>query len=112
MATLRAGSLNRKVTIQQQGEGQDEIGQPVMGWMDVAQVWANIAAKSGLETASSDTQVSTARYSIRIRYRPGVTAAMRVVHGAAVYQIDAVLHDEANRQHTDLVCERLDTVNG
>ncbi|MYZ44213.1 phage head closure protein [Schauerella aestuarii] len=109
---LRAGSLNRAVVIQKEIGEQDAAGQPVDAWVDVATAWANIAAKSGLEVAASDSQVSAARYSIRIRYRPGITAAMRVIHAGAVYGIQAVLHDEAGRQHTDLVCERLDTANG
>lgn len=30
---------------------------------------------------------------------------MRVLHGETVYQIKAVLPDEARRDHVDLVCE-------
>lgn len=112
MATLRVGRLNRKIMLQRLAEGQDENREPLTDWVDVAAVWANIAAKSGLETTLSDTSVSIARYSIRIRYRPQTTAAMRVMCGSAIYQINAVLHDEAYRQYTDLVCERLETANG
>ena len=45
------------------------------------------------------------RASIRIRRRDDITAAMRVVHGAKVYDIKAVLPDEHGRGFLDLVCE-------
>jgi len=103
---MRAGTLNRLVKIQRADPeaGRDSIGQPIPGWADVAQVWANIAVKSGLEVAAAGTEVSAARYSIRIRYRPGLTADMTVLHGPRRFRIEAVLNDESGRDHTDLVC--------
>lgn len=104
---LPAGTLNRRISIEERGPGRDSLGQPLVNapWVPVASVWANIAAKSGLQTAAAGGEVSVARYSIRIRYRPAVNAAMRVVYQGQIYDIQAVLHDEAGRQHTDLVCE-------
>ncbi|GAB3763483.1 hypothetical protein GCM10028796_17050 [Ramlibacter monticola] len=103
---MRAGTLNRQVTIQQPGATQDELGQPIPGdWTTLATVWANIRHLNGLETVKAGAETATVRASIRIRYRTDVTAAMRVVHGATTYQIKAVLPDEAGRQHVDLACE-------
>jgi len=104
---IAAGTLNRRITIEKRGPDRDSLGQPLVNapWVPVATVAANIAAKSGLQTAAAGGEVSVARYSIRIRYRPAVNDAMRVVYQGEVYDIQAVLHDEAGRQHTDLVCE-------
>ena len=106
---MQAGRLNSRVTIKQLTDGQDEIGQPVQMWTDLATVWANIKHKSGSETIKADQDVSIVQASIRIRRRTDVTAAMRVHHGATVYEIRAILPDEDRREHVDLVCER---VNG
>jgi SPP1 family predicted phage head-tail adaptor len=102
---LSAGKLNSRVRIEQRESGRDGIGQPLTGWVEHATVWANIAAVSGLETVKSNAEVSVARYSIRIRCRPSVTAAMRVVYGSNIYAIRTVLHDVAGREYTDLVCD-------
>ena len=40
---MKAGTLNRRVTIQRRVPGQDEAGQPIDTWEDMATVWANIA---------------------------------------------------------------------
>lgn len=105
---MRAGSLNSRVTIQRLTAGQDAIGQPVETWTTLATVWASILIKSGAESIKADKDVSIVQASIRIRRRTDVTAAMRVIYGAVVYQIKAVLPDEQNKDRTDLVCEVID----
>lgn len=101
----QAGKLNSRVTIQAPGTAQDDAGQPLAAWSDVATVWANIALKSGLETIKGDAPVSVVQASIRIRYRTDLNAGMRVVHGSTQYDIRAVLPDNGRREFTDLVCE-------
>ena len=97
--------LNRKATLQHLVEGQDEAGQPVTTWANLATVWANIKHLSGVETIKANAETSAVKASIRIRYRTDLTAAMRVVHGATTYEIKAVMPDEAGREFADLVCE-------
>lgn len=101
---MQAGKLNSRVTIQRPGTAQDGTGQPIIAWVDVATVWAHIVHKSGLEMIKADAPVSVVQASLRIRYRTDIDAGMRVVHGATVYDIRAVLPDAARRDFTDLVC--------
>lgn len=103
---MRAGQLNRLVTIQRLTQIKDEIGQIIgTDWTDVATVWANIRHLSGAEAIKADAPTSKVRASIRIRYRAGIDAGMRVLHGSTAYDIQAVLPDEIGRRHIDLVCE-------
>lgn len=102
---MRAGQLKNRVTIQQQSTVQDSIGQPVNTWTTYATVWADIRHKSGVEAIKSGEVTSTVKASVRVRYKSGITAAMRVAHGSVVYQIKAVLRDEQNKDYMDLVCE-------
>jgi SPP1 family predicted phage head-tail adaptor len=103
--TLDAGLLNRRCIVQQPSTESDEVGQPIPGWTDVAKVWADIRMKSGLEAIKAGSPVSTLQASIRVRYRGGITAGMRVTHGGAIYNITAVLPDVARREFLDLICE-------
>lgn len=102
---MQAGRLNRRCVIQQPGTVRDELGQPIHGWTDVATVWASIRHLSGVESIKADATVSTVKASIRIRWRPGLNAGMRVVHDAQVYNVEAVLPDVGGREFVDLVAE-------
>lgn len=99
------GRMNRRVVLQLQGLGRDEIGQPNDSWVDVVSIWADIRHQSGLEAVKADASVSMTKASIRIRYRSGVQAGMRVMHAGVVYSIVAVLPDVSGREYIDLVCE-------
>ena len=102
---MQAGRLNRRCTLQAPGTAQDELGQPNPGWTDVATVWADIRMKSGLESIKAGAPVSVVQASIRVRYRAGITAGMRVVHNLQAFNIVAVLPDVGGREYVDLVCE-------
>ena len=104
---MQAGRLNRRVTLQAPGTATDEIGQPIPGWTDVATVWGDIRLKSGLEALKAGAPVSTVQASIRIRYRAGINAGMRVVHNLVAYNIVAVMPDLSGREFIDLACEQV-----
>lgn len=105
--SLSAGQLNTRISIEKRGEVRDAWGQPIPGaWLPVASVWANVRHLSGSEAIKADAVTSTVRASIRIRYREDLDAGMRVLIGAAVYEIAAVLPDLVRREHVDLVCSR------
>lgn len=102
---MQAGLLNRRVTLQAPGTTQDELGQPIPGWTDVATLWADIRMKSGLESIKAGAQVSVVQASIRVRYRAGITAGMRLTHNLQAFNIVAVMPDVGGREYVDLVCE-------
>lgn len=104
---MNAGQLNNRVMLQAPAAGVDLIGQPVAAWADVAPLWANVRYLSGIATLKADAQSAMAKASIRIRYRTGITTAMRVTHGATVFRITAVLPDEQRREFVDLTVEAI-----
>lgn len=101
---MRAGQLNRRITLQAPVTGQDEYGQPLTGWTDVATVWASITDMTGREYIAAAAVQASVQTRITIRYRAGIVAAMRVLHGADVYNVEAVL--ERDSQVLNLMCLR------
>jgi SPP1 family predicted phage head-tail adaptor len=101
---MRIGKLNRRISLQARVALPDAAGQDVITWTEVAKPWADIRYVNGKEYATSGTTVSGATVSIRIRYRTGLDASMRVVHRGAIYSVLAVLPDEEDRDHLDLAC--------
>ena len=100
---MKAGDLRNRITIQSQSNVQDANGEMLTDWSDVALVWASIKHVSGLSAIKSGMDVSSVKASIRIRHRTGINAGMRILHGAAVYTIEAVLPSE-RREFLDFVC--------
>ena len=92
---MNPGRLNRRITVQQQSSVQDEVGQPVQTWADHASLWADVRTQGGLEAIKAGG----------VRMVAGINAGMRVLLGESVYNITAVLPDEAGRRHMDLLCE-------
>ncbi len=95
---MRSGMLRHRVMLQRLRQGQDAYGGPVEQWEDVATVWASLEAMSGREFFASQQAQSEITQRIRIRYRPDVTADMRVVHGGTVFNVVAPLPDNRGRE--------------
>lgn len=101
---MKSGELRYRVTLQSHSQTQDSTGEILRTWVDVAPVWASIRFVSGISAIKADMDVSTVKASIRIRYRTGISAGMRVLHGGDVYEVQAVMPNMAGR-YIDLVCE-------
>jgi SPP1 family predicted phage head-tail adaptor len=88
---MHTNQFNRKVTLQVPAAGQDAYGEPLTGWTNVVTVWASIVDVTGREYLAAAATQNAVQTKITIRHRSGVLPAMRVVHGADVYSIEAVL---------------------
>lgn len=89
---MQAGKLRHRVTIQRRATGSPDrtaSGAPDDTWIDVATVWAAIEPLRGREFLESQTINAAITVRIRIRYRAGIDAAMRAVHGSTVYALEA-----------------------
>lgn len=101
---MRAGTLDQRIVIERLEQGQDALGQPINAWVPVFTVWAAVEPLQGREYIAAQAVQSEVEARIRMRYRPGVTAAMRVKHGADLYGITAVIHVKSAKQELQLMC--------
>lgn len=97
-------TLNRKVKLQSLTAGQDEYGAPSTVWTDTATVWASVDDLTGREYVAAGGTQNAVTTKITIRYREGVVPAMRVLHGAFVYTVEAVLGQD--QKSLILMCVR------
>ena len=58
MSALRAGQLNRRITLQRPSSAQDSFGAVQSTWIDVATVWADIQPLSGRELENARRMAS------------------------------------------------------
>lgn len=90
---MRAGYLNKRITIQQLTDERDETGGVVNTWTEVCKAWASIEPLKGAEFLSAkevDAQVTT-RIRMRQRKDVTITSDMRVVYGSRIFEIDSVI---------------------
>lgn len=103
---MQAGKLRHRVTLYSPIDTQNgTTGALTRTWDDEGDVWADIRYQRGVEAINADRIVSTAKCSVRIRYRGDVAASWKVVHGDKEFNIVAVLNDPTGRQYLDLACE-------
>lgn len=103
-----AGKLNRRITIQSPSETKDEYGQPTTDWTDVGWPWASIAAPTSKEVyALGPGFTAQVTHKIVIRWREGVTSAMRVVYRGRIFQIQTVSDPDEGRVQLNLMCLEL-----
>ena len=107
--TLEAGTLNRRVSLQQRQETPTGTGGSTIAWVEIAKVWANIRMLNGIETVKADFPVSVAKASIRIRWREDIDPTWRVVYVSngktMTFDVKAVLPDLVGREFVDLSVE-------
>ena len=102
--------LNKRITLQVMGPTQDAAGQPVAAdWANFiadgdGKLWAEVRDVSGREFVAAGATQNKVMTTITIRYRAGVAAKMRVLHGTDVYSIEAVLGQD--QRTLALMCSR------
>jgi SPP1 family predicted phage head-tail adaptor len=78
---VKAGTLDRRVTLQRQFSTRDAYGGETISWIDVATVWASVSAISGREFLQSQQIEGETTYKVVIRWLAGITTSkLRVVY--------------------------------
>ncbi len=75
-------------------------------WVDVCTEWASIRPVSASEIIKSRREEMIISHRIKIRYRSGITSAMKIIYGSREFDINSVINiDEANREIEILATE-------
>ena len=77
---MEAGKLKHRITVQRPEKTRSATGQMMPGWADVCTVWAEIQCTDSKAVDGEGAIQHEGLYRIYIRYRPGITAEMRVLY--------------------------------
>lgn len=102
---MSARRLNRVVSIQRRSTTQDATGQQVTTWsMLLPSVSAEILPLSGRELMAAQAVRAEVDHQVTIRYRPGITAADRLVYQGRVFNIHAVMDQDTRHVWLTILC--------
>lgn len=104
---MRAGRLDRLVTIQSNAPTQSATGAALDSWSDLATVWAARLDGKGREFFEAAQVKAEAATIYRIRWRDDVTAGMRILDGAEIWDIQSVALIGGRREALEVVATRL-----
>lgn len=105
--SIRAGRLNKRITVQQATETRNSVGDPIPSWTTYAIRWASVEPLNGREYfAAKQTQSET---SIRMRLRydsvtKSVTTKMRVSWDSRFFDIESVIRPRERGDEVILMC--------
>lgn len=102
--SIKAGDLRHKVILQRPQDRVNEKGRRITDWQDVATVRAGKADVSGREFYQAQAFHAEDVVTFTLRWRDDVTAAWRLVHRGAVYNILEVNHLGYMRDFMRLKC--------
>lgn len=107
---MRAGTLRERITWQTFTVVQDEHGEPIETWVDVATVWASVLGRaSGERFISGAEQVMAAvSHTVRIRYRDDLTVQMRGIwRGNRYLYIENIIDPDGRKADLVLMCREV-----
>ena len=105
---MRAGPLRHRLSVLAEQRTPDGMGGYRQGWVELRKVWAEIALPTGRVDVVAQQLQSIVTAEIRCRPSTGLIVGRRLVHGATVYRIDAVLPDNRNSM-LRLLCSSVPT---
>ena len=111
---MRAGTLNRTITIQQKGSvTKNAYGEEVITWTTVATPRANIQPLRGMERIEAAQVSAEMSHRVRIRWRPvEIQPKMRIlyvdpVEGNRVLEIVSVANISERNREIEMMCQEL-----
>jgi SPP1 family predicted phage head-tail adaptor len=106
---MRAEEMTKRVVIQRPSTAVNALNESIGGWENVVTagdgaLWAAVIDMKGHQYIAAGAAQNAIVTRVTIRKRGDIEAAMRVVHGAEVYDITAVL--DRTDHFMDLMCIR------
>lgn len=87
---MRAGSLDRRIVIEEKVETQSSSGHPVESWRVVSPIWAGIRYDRGSERFNAPQYVGRSVVTFRVRWSSitkGITVEHRISYEDRQYDI-------------------------
>jgi len=96
--------MRERFVLEQPVRAADGGGGASVTWETVTELWAHVRPITGDERLRHDHLSGRVTHQVWIRYRAGVSPAMRLRQGSRIYEIVAILEAE-RRARLECLCE-------
>lgn len=101
---LRAGRLNKRVSLQTLANTTDGGGGFTQAWSTTATLWAHVEELAGREGFEAQQIASHLTHRVTIRYRTGVTPQQRLLYGSRALKIESAVNPDQRNEMLELMC--------
>jgi SPP1 family predicted phage head-tail adaptor len=101
------GSLKQRATIYARVTTPDGGGGGTLSWNAIGSTWIRIVPQSASNGLAADAPQARVAIRLTMRRNAYVQAGMRVVAGARLFRVNAVLDEGDPSQFITLACEEL-----
>ncbi len=103
---MRAGKLDRVITIERKTETVADSGAVVVAWTNVATVRAEVVNASLADHTGDFGTAEEGSIVLRVRYLPGIASTDRIAYGGMSYDILSV-NEIGRRRGLEIRCGRV-----
>ena len=108
---MRAGRLNRRITLQAESIKKGAMGAGKRYYTDIATVWAAVEIEKGQEIFESQKRTAERLLRITIRYRKDIRENWRVrmqdPAGERLFAVESIVNPLDGRRELRLMCREL-----
>lgn len=106
---MKAGKLNHRIQLQRPVFSRNAIGEKLIDWETVAEVWADVRYQSGISHHKHAADLSRASVSVQIRARQDLTVetewrVILLLQNKRILSVQAVLPDANFHDYVNLSC--------
>lgn len=112
MSGFAAGAFDRRITIEHRTVVKDPVyGTNVSKWVPLIKVWAQVRDVLPSRAENIDQNVSLQRRParVRIRYRDGITADMRIIYQGRTLEIVSGPVELGRKEALEMMVQELST---
>ena len=103
---MRNGGLRHRVQLQARSTSDDAAGGQANVWTTTCWLWAQISPSGGLEREAGGAFRGKIIHNVKMRYRPDITAASRLVfRGNRYFNVVNVTDVDERKRDLALICE-------
>lgn len=106
--TVRAGALNRRVTVQQRATGHDAYGQESETWNTLFTTWASIETLDGRELLAAQAIATESTHRLTFRYRATLAVIdgtkCRVMYQGRIFNIKSLDDVDTRHEYFEALC--------
>ena len=102
------GDLRHRLVLEEVQRISDGGGGFTESWVTVATVWGALRPSSGGESVEAGRLAGRVSHAVSLRYRAGVTPAMRFRQGTRVFHILAAIDEDERKRWLRCLCEERD----